>query len=107
MYRLIRIMYIQELFLFIKKQGESARLEQSVPDGSKWSFSLSTEMPRQNMAYTNCGLFSCAGAEVLSLGKNMAILTPQVVNLLENNGRKILASLVLLDGVGAESQINK
>ena len=36
-------------------------------------------------------------AEILSLGKDMSLMTPTLVEMLENDGRKGFASLILAD----------
>ena len=96
MHKLMRIIFIQEAFSFIQKQGELTIPVESVLE-SEWSLYLSSAMPRQDLSKNNCCLFSCVGAEILSVGKDMSSMTPSLVEMLEDDGRRGFASLILSD----------
>lgn len=96
MHRLMRIMYVQEAFLFIKEQGERTFPLQKVVD-SEWSLSLSVEMPKQDIFKNNCSLFCYTGAHAQSVGNTLSTLTEEVITRMEANGRAIMASIIIGD----------
>jgi len=102
LYRLMRVIFLQELLLWLRDEGQRASPPVDV-EPSDWTLSLSTEMPKQLPGKMNCALFTSLGCDKQSQGKSLNTITDDDANQLETQGRNVAALLIAQNSPGSET----